>query len=119
VKGMVWVDEKIREIQKGLEGVKTKEATKGAKGVIADKASSRMIDKNVKILDKAQARKELSYKDEGINKNSFSIFNSFSPIHFANVVSCGIELGKEGNSELEVIETLVASREGTCNTSGS
>jgi hypothetical protein len=31
------VDEKIREIQKGLEGVKIKETAKGAKGVIAEK----------------------------------------------------------------------------------
>jgi hypothetical protein len=87
MKGMVGVDEKIREIQKGLEGVKIKETAKGAKGVIAEKKNSRMIDKNVKILDKAQARKELSYKDEGINKNSFSIFISFCPIHFCK---CGI-----------------------------
>jgi hypothetical protein len=77
--------------------------------VIAEKTSSRMTDKNVKILEKAQARKEMNYKDESSTETPFSVFNSFSPVHFANVAStCGIVLGKEGKIELEVIETLVA-----------
>jgi hypothetical protein len=57
--------------------------------VVADKTSSRIIDKTIKILEKTQNRREATYE----GKNSFSILDSFTSQHFVNVAtSCGIKL---------------------------
>jgi hypothetical protein len=119
MKKMVGVDEKIIEIHQGLERGKTKEIAKGAKYVIAEKTSSRMTDKNVKILEKAQARKEMNYKDEGSTKTPFSIFNSFA----SSFCKCGINMwnciGKGGEIWIGSYWDFRCLGAGTYNASGS
>jgi hypothetical protein len=84
-------------------------ATKRKKIVVVEKTSARVIDKNTKILEKAQVRKESTNKGEGTSKLSFSAFESFTPQHFVNVAtSCGIKLSTKDDDGLEVMNTMVA-----------
>jgi hypothetical protein len=43
--------------------------------VVVEKTSARVIDKNTKILEKAQVRKESTNKGEGTSKLSFLLLS--------------------------------------------
>jgi hypothetical protein len=83
-------------------------ATKRKKIVVVEKTSARVIDKNTKILEKAQVRKESTNKGEGTSKLSFSAFESFTPQHVNVATSCGIKLSTKDDDGLEVMNTVVA-----------
>jgi hypothetical protein len=72
--------------------------------VVADKTSVRVVDKNSRVLEKAQGRVEAT-----TGGKSFFILKSFPSQHFRNVASsCGIELGSSEDKELEVISNMLA-----------
>jgi hypothetical protein len=67
-----------------------------------------VTDKETKIIDKAQARKSKT-NDLGKASNPFSVFNNFQPSHFVNVAqTCGMEMGNDETSMLEIISTMEA-----------
>jgi hypothetical protein len=82
---------------------------KKAKYVIAEKASTKVSDKNVRILDKAQALKAKPFHELGINHNPFSILSSYNSEHFISVAhSCGLVLVDDNVAELKVLSTMKA-----------
>jgi hypothetical protein len=76
------------------------------------RSSVRVKDKNMMILDKATAKKVLELKKVCLSSpssSSFTVFNSFDPLHFVNIASTsGIILGNDMNSEREVVNVMVA-----------
>jgi hypothetical protein len=83
---------------------------RGSKFVMVEKHSSRVTDKDTRIMDKAQARK-IKSNESGMNTNHFSIFNNFLSSHFVNVAqSCGIQIGNDEASMADVINTMVAQK---------
>jgi hypothetical protein len=81
---------------------------KGSKFVVVERQSSRVTEKETKIIDKAQARKSKT-NDPGNDSNPFSVFNKFQSSHFVHVaLYCGIELGNGDTSMVEIINTMEA-----------
>jgi hypothetical protein len=84
------------------------------RGVIYNciRSRTRVVDKNVVILEKAKFRKEAGQhcQNKGMdNSNSFSIFNDFDQSYFDSLAKAsGIRLGKESTPTKEVLVTLVA-----------
>jgi hypothetical protein len=72
----------------------------------------RVEDRCMKILDKATAKKGLELKKTSLSSSpysSFTVFNSFDPLHFVNMASySGIILGNDMNSEREVVNVMLA-----------
>jgi hypothetical protein len=84
-------------------------SSKRPKFILAEKSSSRFNDKEVKILEKAQAFKSKLFQDTGKSMSSFSVSSSSNTNHFLEVAkSCGVVIGNEHVSEIEVINTLEA-----------
>jgi hypothetical protein len=64
------------------------EMERGSKFLMIEKQSSRMTDKETKIINKAQARK-IKTNELGKISNPFSVFNNFHPSYFERVAqSC-------------------------------
>jgi hypothetical protein len=71
------------------KGVHIQDKPKFQKFVIAKRSSSRLVDKNEVVLDKAMTRKENTFQQEGMPLETFSIFNTFDPLHLASVAAGG------------------------------
>jgi hypothetical protein len=62
----------------------------------------------MRILDKATAKKEQDFKKAGLS-SSYTVFNSFDPLHFVNIAAAsGIMLGNDSSTEREAINVLLA-----------
>jgi hypothetical protein len=73
------------------------------------RSSVRVEGKNMKILDKAAAKKEQDFKKAGLSSSSYTVFNSFDPLHFVNIAAAsGIMLGNDSSTEREAINVLLA-----------
>jgi hypothetical protein len=95
-------------LHKGEASGSQAEAERGSKFIMVEKQSSRVANRDAKIMDKAQARKTKE-NEPGISKKSSSILRNFHFDHIVSVAqSCGIILGKDESSVLEVIKTLEA-----------
>jgi hypothetical protein len=95
-------------IQQGEASVARAETDKESKYMEVEKQSSRVIDRGAKIMDKSQARKTKE-NEPGMSKNPSSILSNFHSSHFVNVAqSCGIKMGNDEASLIEVIKTLEA-----------
>jgi hypothetical protein len=74
------------------------------------RSSVRVEGKNMKILDKTTAKKEQDFKKAGLSSSSsYTIFNSFDPLHFVNITSTsGIIPENDMSSERGVLSVMVA-----------
>jgi hypothetical protein len=73
------------------------------------RSSVRVESKNMKILEKATAKKEQDFQKAGLSSSSYTVFNSFDPLHFVNIASTsGIILDNDISSEREAVNVMLA-----------
>jgi hypothetical protein len=73
------------------------------------RSSVRVEGENMKILDKATAKKEQDFKKVGLPSSSYTVFNSFDPLHFVNIATAsGIMLDNDSSTVREAINVLLA-----------
>jgi hypothetical protein len=75
----------------------------------AKKCSSRVTNKVVKFMDKAQSKRAKAYMNSGIPKNPFTVLDNFPVSLFVSVSqACGIKMGEIDSSSGEIIDAMHA-----------
>jgi hypothetical protein len=99
----------LGDLERGEKKGKIVTRVKEVKFVVAEKASTRLTDKSTKIMDKAQALKTKAFHKSCTNTDPFSVLEYVNANYFINVAkSCGIMLGDNENTEIEVIKKIEA-----------